>query len=105
MLQTPEEFAAEVKASTELEWSVDLKRRPFAPHPHSRYARPGAKKTRRKSHYPWARGGGRSVRYRSSLEGLSPPADTINLHLYAIRRLADESVENGRLSPELASGI
>jgi hypothetical protein len=42
------------------------------------------------------------VRYRSFLEGLSLSAATINLHLSAIRRLADEAAENGRLSPELA---
>src|SRR5208283_2948146 len=45
------------------------------------------------------------VRYRSFLEGLSLSAATINLHLSAIRRLADESAESGWLSPELAIGI
>ncbi len=45
------------------------------------------------------------VRYRSHLEGLSLSASTINLHLSAIRRLADESAESGWLSPELAIGI
>src|SRR5579871_6556736 len=45
------------------------------------------------------------VRYRSSQEGLSLSAATINLHLSAIRRLADESAESGWLSPELAIGI
>src|SRR5579862_5074840 len=45
------------------------------------------------------------VRYRSFLERLSLSAATINLHLSAIRRLADESAEGCRLSPELAIGI
>ena len=45
------------------------------------------------------------VTYRSSLEGLSLSAATINLHLSAIRRLADKSAESGWLSPELAIGI
>lgn len=45
------------------------------------------------------------VRYRSFLESLSLSASTINLHLSAIRRLADESAENGWLSPELVTGI
>lgn len=45
------------------------------------------------------------ARYRSFLEGLSLSAATINLHLSAIRRLADESAESGWLSPELATGI
>src|SRR5271157_4322033 len=45
------------------------------------------------------------VRYRSHLEGLSLSAATINSHLSAIRRLADESAESGWLSPELAIGI
>jgi integrase len=45
------------------------------------------------------------VSYRSYLERLSLSAATINLHLSAIRRLADESAEGGRLSPELAIGI
>jgi site-specific recombinase XerD len=45
------------------------------------------------------------LRYRSFLEGLSLSAATINLHLSAIRRLADEAAENGWLSPELAIGV
>jgi site-specific recombinase XerC len=45
------------------------------------------------------------VRYRSFLEGLSLAAATINLHLSAIRRLADEAAESGWLSAELAIGI
>ena len=45
------------------------------------------------------------VRYRSFLESLSLSAATINLHLTAIRRLADEAAESGWLSPELAIGI
>jgi site-specific recombinase XerC len=45
------------------------------------------------------------VRYRSFLERLSLSAATINLHLSAIRRLADEAEESGWLSPELAIGI
>jgi len=45
------------------------------------------------------------VSYRSFLERLSLSATTINLHLSAIRRLADESAESGWLSPELAIGI
>jgi hypothetical protein len=45
------------------------------------------------------------VRYRSHLEGLRLSASTINLHLSAIRRLADESSESGWLTPELAIGI
>jgi site-specific recombinase XerD len=45
------------------------------------------------------------VRYRSFLEGLSLSAATINLHLSAIRRLADEAAESGWLSPELAIGV
>jgi hypothetical protein len=45
------------------------------------------------------------VRYRSHLEGRSLAASTINLHLSAIRRLADESAESGWLTPELAIGI
>jgi hypothetical protein len=39
------------------------------------------------------------VRYRSFHESLAFAAATINLHLSAIRRLADESAENGWLSP------
>jgi integrase len=45
------------------------------------------------------------VRYRSHLESLSLSASTINSHLSAIRRLADESAESGWLTPELAIGI
>jgi len=45
------------------------------------------------------------VRYRSHLESLHLSASTINLHLSAIRRLADESAESGWLTPELAIGI
>ena len=45
------------------------------------------------------------MRYRSFLEGLSLSAATVNLHLSAIRRLADESAESGWLSPEMAIGI
>src|ERR1700730_3523964 len=45
------------------------------------------------------------VRYRSFLEELSLSAATINLHLSAIRRLADEAAESGWLSAELAIGI
>jgi integrase len=45
------------------------------------------------------------VRYRSFLENLSLSAATINLHLTAIRRLADEATESGWLSPELVTGI
>jgi integrase len=45
------------------------------------------------------------VRYRSHLESLRLSASTINLHLSAIRRLADEFAESGWLTPELAIGI
>jgi len=45
------------------------------------------------------------VKYRSFLERLLLSAATINLHLSAIRRLADESAESGWLSPEHAIGI
>jgi hypothetical protein len=45
------------------------------------------------------------VRYRSHLESLHLSAPTINLHLSAIRRLADESAESDWLTPELAIGI
>ena len=45
------------------------------------------------------------VKYRSFLERPSLSAATINLHLSAIRRLADESAESGWLSPEHAIGI
>jgi hypothetical protein len=45
------------------------------------------------------------VRYRSHLEGLHLSAATINLHLSAIRKLADESAESGWLGPEHAIGI
>src|SRR5271170_3598300 len=46
-----------------------------------------------------------AVKYRSFLERLSLSAATINLHLSAIRRLADESADSGWLSPEHAIGI
>jgi site-specific recombinase XerD len=45
------------------------------------------------------------LRYRSFLESLSLSAATINLHLSAIRRLADEAAEISMLTPELAIGI
>jgi len=45
------------------------------------------------------------VRYRSFLESLSLSAATINLHLSAIRRLADEAADSGWLSPDLAIGV
>src|SRR5260370_10522412 len=45
------------------------------------------------------------VKYRAFLERLSLSAATINLHLSAIRRLADESAESGWLSAEHAIGI
>ena len=45
------------------------------------------------------------LRYRSFLESLPLSAATINLHLSAIRRLADEAAESSMLSPELAIGI
>jgi len=45
------------------------------------------------------------VRYRSFLEGRLLSAATINLHLSAIRRLADEAADSGWLSPDLAIGI
>ena len=45
------------------------------------------------------------LRYRSFLESLLLSAATINLHLAAIRRLADEAAESSMLSPELAIGI
>ena len=45
------------------------------------------------------------LRYRSFLESLQLSAATINLHLSAIRRLADEAAESSLLSPELAIGI
>ena len=45
------------------------------------------------------------LRYRAFLESLQLSAATINLHLSAIRRLADEAAENSLLSPELAIGI
>src|ERR1035437_8292255 len=45
------------------------------------------------------------VRYRSFLERLSLSAATINLHLSAIRRLADESAESGGPGRDLAVGI
>jgi integrase len=45
------------------------------------------------------------LRYRAFLEGLTLSAATVNLHLSAIRRLADEAAESGWLSPEFAIGI
>jgi len=45
------------------------------------------------------------LRYRSFLESLLLSAATINLHLSAIRRLADEAAESSMLSPDLAIGI
>jgi hypothetical protein len=45
------------------------------------------------------------LRYRSFLESLHLSPATINLHLCAIRRLADEAAEGSLLSPELAIGI
>jgi site-specific recombinase XerD len=45
------------------------------------------------------------LRYRAFLEGLTLSAATVNLHLSAIRRLADEAAESGWLSAELAIGI
>ncbi len=45
------------------------------------------------------------LRYRSFLESLSLAAATINLHLSAIRRLADEAAESKLVSPELAIEI
>jgi integrase len=45
------------------------------------------------------------MRYRSFLEGLFLSAATINLHLSAIRRLADEAAESGWLSSELAIAV
>ena len=45
------------------------------------------------------------LRYRAFLEGLALSGATVNLHLSAIRRLADEAAESGWLSPELAIGI
>jgi site-specific recombinase XerD len=45
------------------------------------------------------------LRYRAFLEGLTLSAATVNLHLSAIRCLADEAAESGLLSPELAIGI
>src|SRR3984957_14835004 len=43
------------------------------------------------------------LRYRSFLESLSLSAATINLHLSAIRRLADEAAESSMLSPEIGN--
>ena len=45
------------------------------------------------------------VRYRSFLESQSLSPATVNLHLSAVRRLADEAADGGWLSPELAIGI
>jgi site-specific recombinase XerC len=55
--------------------------------------------------YSWDLNRSLVVKYRSFLERLSLSAATINLHLSAIRRLADESAESGWLSPEHAIGI
>jgi Phage integrase, N-terminal SAM-like domain len=41
------------------------------------------------------------LRYRAFLEGLNLSAATVNLHLSAIRRLADEAAESGSLSPDV----
>jgi hypothetical protein len=38
------------------------------------------------------------LRYRAFLEGLTLSAATVNLHLSAIRRLADEAAESGSLA-------
>jgi hypothetical protein len=43
------------------------------------------------------------LRYRAFLEGLTLSAATVNLHLSAIRRLADEAAESGWLSPNWQS--
>jgi len=53
----------------------------------------------------WALTGSSWCGTARSLRGLSLSAATINLHLSAIRRLADEAAESGWLSPELAIGI
>jgi len=45
------------------------------------------------------------LRYRSFLESLQLSAATVNLHLSAIRSLADEATASSLLSPELAIGI
>ena len=45
------------------------------------------------------------LRYRSFLESLQLSAATVNMHLSAIRRLADEAAESSLLTPELAIGI
>ena len=45
------------------------------------------------------------VRYRIHLESLSLAANTINQHLAAVRRLANEAADAGLLSPDLAAGI
>jgi site-specific recombinase XerD len=45
------------------------------------------------------------VRYRAFLENQSLSPATANLHLSAVRRLADEAADGGWLSPELAIGI
>jgi len=43
--------------------------------------------------------------YRAHLETQNLSASTINLHLAAIRKLANEAADNGLLAPELAAGI
>jgi site-specific recombinase XerC len=45
------------------------------------------------------------LRYRLYLESLGLAANTINVRLAAIRRLAYEAADNGLLSPELVAGI
>ena len=45
------------------------------------------------------------VRYRIHLESLCLAANTINQHLAAVRRLANEAADAGLLSPDLAAGI
>src|ERR1700741_2273737 len=44
------------------------------------------------------------VRYRLHLESLRLSASTINLHLSAIRRLADAAAESGRVSRGVGGG-
>ncbi len=45
------------------------------------------------------------VRYRIHLESCCLAANTINQHLAAVRRLANEAADAGLLSPDLAAGI
>jgi integrase len=45
------------------------------------------------------------VRYRIYLESCCLAANTINQHLAAVRRLANEAADAGLLSPDLAAGI